>query len=95
MVSLVNKLLYPMDLKRYMVLSFATLWTLALIMALITTIVHQINFQDSSTEINLKHKIKELSSDIIVLETDLQNQNIKILELKENFTRINEWWYYP
>ena len=88
MVSLVQKVLFPMDLKRYMALSFATLWTFLLVIALIATIVHQVHFQESSDKLHLESEIKGLKA-------DLSTKDQKILELEEKFKKITEWWYYP
>jgi hypothetical protein len=54
-------------MKRYMAYSFATLWTLALIIALVATVIHQAKFQDSATELNLNHQVRIL---------ELQNQRL-------------------
>ena len=76
MVSLVNKLLYPMDLKRYMVLSFAALWTLILIIAVIASIIHQAKYQESPDKINLEFRIRSL-------EVDLEDADKVIIDQKE------------
>ena len=47
-------------MKRYMAYSFGTLWTLALIIALVAMVIHQVNFQASATELNLRYQISAL-----------------------------------
>ena len=64
-----------MDLKKYMVLSFATLWTLVLITALVTTIIHQVYYQGSTEQILFEHKVRELSY-------SLEEANKTIIEQK-------------
>ena len=88
MASLVNKLLYPMDLKRYMVLSFATLWTLVLIITLIVSIIHNVNYQDSASQFHLEWEIKELKADV-------STKDQQILRLEDRIKKITGWWYYP
>ena len=51
-------------MKKYMAYSFATLWTLVLIVGLVAAIIHQVNFQDSTTELNLNHQIHNLQFDL-------------------------------
>lgn len=82
MVSLVQKVLFPMDLKRYMALSFATLWTLVLVVGLVAAIVHQANYQASAAKVNSEWKIKELSHDLSTARQTIleQSERIKILE---------------
>jgi len=65
-------------MKRYMVYSFCTLWTLVLIVALIGAVIHQVRFQDSPGQLKLEHEIKKL---------ELENQNLTIkleTEVKEH-----------
>ena len=77
-----------MNLKRYMVLSFATLWTFVLVIALITVIIHQIHFQESSDKLHLEWEIEELKA-------DLSTKDQKILKLEDKIKKITWWWYYP
>jgi len=66
------------QMKRYVAYSFGTLWTLALIIALVATVIHQAKFQDSATELNLNHQVKTL---------ELQNQRLGVSldrEIKEH-----------
>ena len=78
MVSLVQKTLIPMDLKKYMILSFATLWTVVLIIALIATIIHQVNFQKSSDRLHLEWEVVGLSQDLRELEVERTKLKITI-----------------
>jgi len=78
MVSLVQKTLIPMDLKKYMILSFATLWTVVLIIALIATIIHQVNFQKSSDRLHLEWEVAGLSQDLRELEVERTKLKITI-----------------
>ena len=54
-------------MKKYMLYSFGTLWTLVLIVALVATVIHQAKFQDSPGELNLNHEVMTL---------ELQNQRL-------------------
>ena len=85
MASLVNKLLFPMDLKRYMVLSFATLWTLVLIIALIATLIHQSNYQDSASQLTLQQKVASLTQ---ALDTANAKSKVLILAQKEEIIAL-------
>ena len=53
--------LYPMTLKKYLLLSSATVWTLVLVIAVIATLVHQINYQDSAQQLNYQDRIGVLN----------------------------------
>ena len=88
MASLINKVLFPMDLKRYMFLSFVALWTMVLLIALITTIIHQTKYQQSPDKVNLEWELKELKA-------DLDTKDQKILKLEDRIKKITWWWYYP
>ena len=76
MASLVNKVLFPMDIKRYIVLSLLTLWTLILIIAVIASIIHQAKYQESPDKINLEFRIRSL-------EVDLEDADKVIIDQKE------------
>ena len=65
------------DLKRYMVYSFASLWTLVLVIALVAAIIHQVRFQDSSTEIHLNYQVHNLRFDNQELRHSLDQSEIK------------------
>ena len=66
-----------MGLKKYMAYSFASLWTAALVIALVATIIHQVRFQDSATHIHLNYQVHNLRFD---------NQGLKsTLRAKEQF----------
>ena len=47
-------------MKKYMAYSFATLWTLVLIVGLVAAIIHQ----NSRAELNLNHQIHNLQFDL-------------------------------
>ena len=66
-----------MKLKRYMVYSFASLWTVVLVIALVATIIHQVRFQDSSTEIHLNWQVRSLEIDNQGLHDSLDQSEIK------------------
>ena len=71
-----------------MALSFAALWTLILIIAVITTIVHQVNYQDSPDKIHLELEVK-------ALESDIRERDAQIRKLETQLEHVTEWWYYP
>ena len=75
-------------MKRYMAYSFGTLWTLVLIVALVATIIHQVNFQASPSKLNLDHQVETLESTVQELET--QNQD---LALSLNKTQKEYFWF--
>ena len=87
MVSLVQRSLIPMDLKKYLVVSFITLWTAALIISLVATIIHQVNFQDSSGELNLNLEISHLEHEVMELNLDKEKMQSTINKL------LNEPYY--
>ena len=72
----VQTLLFPMDIKRYIVLSLLTLWTLILIIAVIASIIHQAKYQESPDKINLEFRIRSL-------EVDLEDADKVIIDQKE------------
>jgi hypothetical protein len=61
-------------MKRYLVYSFGTLWTLVLIVALVATVIHQSKFQDSAAELNLNHQIYNLERQNQRLSDSLDQQ---------------------
>ena len=69
------------SLKKYMVYSFASLWTVALIIALVATIIHQVRFQDSATHMNLNWKVSSLESDNRGLEFSLREKDKMIFDI--------------
>jgi len=75
-------------MKKYMAYSFGTLWTLALIITLVFTIIHNANFQDSPTELNLNHQVQTLEFTVQELET--QNQD---LAFSLNKTQKEYFWF--
>ena len=81
-----------MDLKRYMVLSFSTLWTLVLIIALIATLIHQTNYQDSASQLNLEWEIGGLQQDLVDKDKSiLQLQETVISKDKHIDSLLSHW----
>ena len=72
------------SLRKYMAYSFAGLWTVVLIIALVVTIIHQVRFQDSSSELHLQRAVSSL---------ELQNQNLRdSLDKSEiKYDNYREW----
>ena len=70
-------------MKKYMAYSFGTLWMLVLIVALVAAIIHQVNFQDSGTEIALVHKVQTLESKNLLLKSEKQKLGKTILVLEQ------------
>jgi hypothetical protein len=66
-----------LSLKRYMVYSFASLWTAVLIIALVATIIHQTRFQDSPTHIHLNWEVRSLELENQGLKNSLDQSEIK------------------
>ena len=54
-------------MKKYMLYSFGTLWTLVLIVALVAALIHQIKYQGSPSEVKLETHVYML---------ELQNQRL-------------------
>ena len=76
------------QMKRYMVYSFCTLWTLVLIVAIIATIIHQTRFQDSPSQLKLK-------SEVIILERQNSDLQLKIKLLENDFFTYRQMWNGP
>jgi len=76
-----------MSLKRYLIYSFATLWTMMLIIALVAGIVHQVKFQESKDQILLELQVSNL---------EVQNQQLinSIHVQKREIFRILSLQYY-
>ena len=66
-----------MGLRKYMVYSFGTLWTVVLVIALVASIIHQVRFQDSSTEIHLNWQVRALEFQNQGLHDSLDQSQIK------------------
>jgi len=64
-------------LKRYMLYSFGTLWTVVLVIALVAAIVHQVHFQDSATEIHLNWEVRSLEFNNQELRHSLHQSEMK------------------
>jgi hypothetical protein len=60
-----------------MVYSFAGLWTLVLVIALVAAVVHQVHFQDSTTHMNLSHQLHNLQFENQQLNNSLDQSEIK------------------
>jgi uncharacterized membrane protein affecting hemolysin expression len=85
MTALINKLLFPMDLKKYMILSFVTLWTLLLITALVVLLIQQINYQASPNQLRLEFEISNLTR---TLETTSRESQAIISAQKERIIAL-------
>ena len=66
-----------MGLKKYMAYSFASLWTVVLVIALVATVIHQVQFQDSPTHINLNLEVRSLEFQNQQLNNSLDQSEIK------------------
>jgi len=73
-----------MPLKKYLGYSFATLWTMVLIIALVGAIVHQVKFQDSAKEIHLKVEVATLTNQLIRTNSILKEKNQLIRNLLDH-----------
>ena len=60
-----------------MAYSFASLWTVVLVIALVASIIHQVRFQDSSTEIHLNLEVRSLEFQNQQLNNSLDQSEIK------------------
>jgi hypothetical protein len=79
-------------MKRYMAYSFATLWTLVLIIALVATVIHQVQFQDSAAQLNLNHQVKTLELQNQRLGDSLNQQKIKYDDYRRWVKSWREAW---
>jgi len=78
-------------LKKYMAYSFASLWTVVLVIALVASIIHQARFQDSATEIHLNWEVRSLEIDNQELRNSLEQSEIKY----DNYRQwVMSWRYY-
>ena len=66
-----------MGLRKYMAYSFASLWTVVLVIALVAAIIHQVRFQDSAAEIHLNYQVHNLRFDNQELKNSLDQSEIK------------------
>ena len=64
-----------------MVYSFASLWTVVLVIALVAAVVHQIRFQDSATEIHLNWQVRSLEFQNQGLASTLRESEQMIIEI--------------
>tara|TARA_R110000744_G_scaffold111473_1_gene209730 strand:- start:123 stop:341 length:219 start_codon:yes stop_codon:yes gene_type:complete len=60
-----------------MAYSFASLWTVVLVIALVATIIHQVRFQDSPTHINLNLEVRSLEFQNQGLHDSLDQSEMK------------------
>jgi len=60
-----------------MVYSFGTLWTVVLVIALVASIIHQVRFQDSATELHLNWEVRSLEFQNRELSNSLDQSEIK------------------
>jgi len=60
-----------------MAYSFGTLWTVVLVIALVATVVHQVRFQDSATELHLNWQVRSLEFQNRELSNSLDQSEIK------------------
>ena len=60
-----------------MAYSFGTLWTVVLVIALVATIVHQVRFQDSATELHLNRQMRSLEFQNQGLHDSLDQSEMK------------------
>ena len=60
-----------------MAYSFGTLWTAALVIGLVATIIHQSRFQDSPTELHLNWEVRSLETENQQLSNSLEQSEIK------------------
>ena len=79
-----------MGLRKYMVYSFAGLWTLVLVIALVAAVVHQVRFQDSTTHVNLSHQLHNLQFENQKLSNSLEQSEIKY----DNYRQWVMSWRY-
>ena len=70
-------------LKKYMVFTFASLWTMALIIALVATIIHQVHFQDSPAELHLQRTVSSLEFENQWLKHSLDQSEIKYANYRQ------------
>ena len=70
-----------MSLKKYLLYSFVTVWTMVLILALVAAIVHQVNFQKSSDRLQLERSVASLESQTIQLTHTVNKQQREIFRI--------------
>ena len=70
-----------MSLKKYLLYSFVTVWTMVLILALVAAIIHQVNFQKSSDRLQLERSVASLESQTIQLTHTVNKQQREIFRI--------------
>ena len=73
-----------------MVYSFASLWTVVLVIALVAAVVHQVRFQDSTAHMNLSHQLHNLQFENQGLRDSLDQSEIKY----DNYRQWVMSWRY-
>ena len=91
----VQTLLFPfeeflteMSLKKYMLLTFATLWTVLLIIALIATLIHQVKYQESTEQIHLERQLSELTENLNFANAEVTTLELSIKDAKSTHEGI-------
>ena len=79
------------SLKRYMVYSFASLWTAVLIIALVATIIHQTRFQDSPTHIHLNWEMRSLVLEQRLLQAENQGLRNSLHQSEIKYVNYHQW----
>ena len=64
-----------------MLYSFASLWTLVLVIALVATVIHEARFQDSATEIHLNWEVRSLEFENQGLTSTLREREQMIFDI--------------
>lgn len=65
------------SLRKYMAYSFAGLWTVVLVIALVATLIHQVRFQDSPSHLHLNWEVRSLEYENQKLKHSLHQSEIK------------------
>ena len=68
-------------MKKYLAYSFGTLWTIVLIIALVSAVVHQVRFQDSAKELHLNWEIQGLENQIQELNSEKERLQSTIVQV--------------
>ena len=74
-----------------MLYSFASLWTVVLVIALVATIIHQVRFQDSATEIHLNWEVRSLEFNNRGLEFDNQELRNSLDQSEIKYDNYRQW----
>ena len=71
-------------MKKYMLYSFGTLWTLVLIVALVAALIHQTKYQGSPSELKLK-------SQVYILEQQNQRLGDSLDQQATEYAAYRRW----